>query len=320
MMPIRPENRARYPKNWRQIVASIRERSGNRCEGSPAYPDCREENGKPHSATGSVVVLTVAHLDHLPENCAEDNLRHWCQRCHNTYDAPIRARGVKARRRATAALGDLLLAALLVFGGHADAGTFFRAEESGTVRGTSGPDFIALGTGSGRGIGCGGSDHITGGNDDPGQPHEDRLYGDRGPNGECANSSGPDFLHLGPGDIGFGGLGRDTYILHGLHYGEFAQIDQFNLSRDTLLTVAGARMALVGATVVNRTRLENGAELGMLMALELRAPDYGNVEGSGHWVLVRLATGEQPMVVIPAGGTVLTAPDVERYRRKVLRI
>lgn len=31
-MPIRPENMARYPANWREISARIRERAGNRCE------------------------------------------------------------------------------------------------------------------------------------------------------------------------------------------------------------------------------------------------------------------------------------------------
>jgi 5-methylcytosine-specific restriction endonuclease McrA len=29
----------------------------------------------------------VAHLDHVPENCGDENLRFWCQRCHDTYDA-----------------------------------------------------------------------------------------------------------------------------------------------------------------------------------------------------------------------------------------
>ena len=32
------------------------------------------------------IVLTVAHLDHTPENCSLDNLRALCQRCHNRYD------------------------------------------------------------------------------------------------------------------------------------------------------------------------------------------------------------------------------------------
>jgi hypothetical protein len=90
MMPIRPENLSRYPKEWRDISKSIRERGGNRCEGSPAYPNCRAENAMPHPATGSKVILTVAHLDHTPENCHPDNLKSWCQRCHNTYDAPFR--------------------------------------------------------------------------------------------------------------------------------------------------------------------------------------------------------------------------------------
>lgn len=34
-----------------------------------------------------MIVLTIAHLDHQPENCADDNLRAWCQRHHLAYDA-----------------------------------------------------------------------------------------------------------------------------------------------------------------------------------------------------------------------------------------
>ena len=86
-MPIRPENRARYPKDWKVVSLSIRaERAGWLCEGSPAYPDCRVLNGLPHPSTGSLVVLTVGHLDHTPENCDESNLRAACQRCHLLYD------------------------------------------------------------------------------------------------------------------------------------------------------------------------------------------------------------------------------------------
>lgn len=107
MMPIRPENRARYPKDWKSISLRVRERAGNRCEGSPAWPDCRAENGMPHPITGSRVVLTVAHLDHTPENCADDNLKAWCQRCHNAYDAPMRRQGIRDRARAHRALGEL---------------------------------------------------------------------------------------------------------------------------------------------------------------------------------------------------------------------
>ena len=74
-MPIKPENKKRYPANWKQIRADILKRAGNRCEfcGIPNYT-IREN--------GSKVVLTIAHLDHTPENC---------QKCHNSYDAPHRA-------------------------------------------------------------------------------------------------------------------------------------------------------------------------------------------------------------------------------------
>ena len=98
-MPIKPENRARYPKDWREIRARILDRAGDRCEGSPRYPDCRELNGQRHSVTGSIVVLTIAHLDHTPEHCDPANLRAWCQRCHLTYDHEHHQRNAYATRR-----------------------------------------------------------------------------------------------------------------------------------------------------------------------------------------------------------------------------
>lgn len=107
-MPIRPENRARYPKDWPAISRRVRDRAGNRCEGSPAFPDCRAANGEPHPETGSRVVLTVGHLDHQPENCDDANLKAWCQRCHNVYDMDMRRAGIRRRARAMCATGDLL--------------------------------------------------------------------------------------------------------------------------------------------------------------------------------------------------------------------
>jgi hypothetical protein len=106
-MPIKPENRLRYPSNWPQVVQQVRERSGNRCEGSPAFPDCRAVNGQPHPITGSRVVLTTAHLDHVPEHCDLGNLRHWCQRCHLVYDAEHHAQTAYATRKARACTPDL---------------------------------------------------------------------------------------------------------------------------------------------------------------------------------------------------------------------
>jgi hypothetical protein len=99
-MPIKPENRARYPREWAYLSAWLRFfRAGNRCEGSPAYPLCRAANGEPHPVTRSRVVLTVAHLDHTPENCDLDNLRVMCQRCHLTYDAAARSQSIGERMK-----------------------------------------------------------------------------------------------------------------------------------------------------------------------------------------------------------------------------
>ena len=105
-MPIRPENKARYPKDWKAISLSIRERAMQRCE------ECHASNGEPHPVTRSKVVLTVAHLDHQPENCAPSNLRAWCQRCHNRYDAPMRRAGIKERARLAMAAADLFAEAI----------------------------------------------------------------------------------------------------------------------------------------------------------------------------------------------------------------
>lgn len=107
-MPIRPEDRDRYPPDWPQISLEVRgDRAKWRCEGSPAFPDCRAINGAPHPVTGSIVVLTVAHLDHTPENNDRANLRAWCQRCHNVYDQPKRLRGIRQRAFAADGTADM---------------------------------------------------------------------------------------------------------------------------------------------------------------------------------------------------------------------
>ena len=104
MSPILPENVSRYPSYWPELSLRIRRRAGWRCEGSPEYPDCRAENGKPHPDTGSIVVLTVAHLDYDDKSLELSNperLRVWCQRCHLNYDRHIHtanARRAKERR------------------------------------------------------------------------------------------------------------------------------------------------------------------------------------------------------------------------------
>lgn len=97
-MPISRENRARYPSNWKAISEHIRFiRAGNRCEctgqcGEPHEDRCRALNGMPHPVTRSRVVLTVAHLNHTPEDNREENLLALCQRCHNRLDLEHRIR------------------------------------------------------------------------------------------------------------------------------------------------------------------------------------------------------------------------------------
>lgn len=82
-----PINYRDYPHNWfTDIVPAIRIRSGDRCEGSPAFPDCRAKNKEPHPITGKKVILTTAHMDHDNTNNDLDNLRHLCQRCHLRHD------------------------------------------------------------------------------------------------------------------------------------------------------------------------------------------------------------------------------------------
>lgn len=142
-MPIREENRGRYPKDWPEISKAIRERASNTCEQCGAPNGCDILRGLEFgdrvayavpcgigahtfdADTGEClgvrlvqdlkrwgwrevrVVLTVAHLDHQPENCDPSNLRAWCQRCHNRYDAKMRRAGILERRRAGLAVADL---------------------------------------------------------------------------------------------------------------------------------------------------------------------------------------------------------------------
>jgi len=140
-MPIRPENRTRYPKDWPAISASIRARAGNRCEQCgvangalggrtpdgawhPAWPvgekllhmewpkpgtrwACGKDSKRPIELRIIRIVLTVAHLDHQPENCDPSNLRAWCQRCHLHYDRHHHAKTSYATRKAAARTPDM---------------------------------------------------------------------------------------------------------------------------------------------------------------------------------------------------------------------
>ena len=120
-MPIKPENRKRYPKDWKAIRAAILERANHRCEqcgiqhhvwrnretGQWTSDDMRAETWSMDGEHVSWIVLTIAHLDHTPENCDPDNLRAWCQCCHLRYDHTHHAQTAYKTRRAGKAAGDL---------------------------------------------------------------------------------------------------------------------------------------------------------------------------------------------------------------------
>lgn len=136
-MPIKPENRSRYPSDWKQIRERILVRAGHCCERCKApnrqriargggddagtymldtaevfCSDTGRRLGQIHMSNYQVdrmvdVVLTIAHLDHTPENCDDDNLRAWCQRCHLRYDADHHRANAWATRRAKSGTSDM---------------------------------------------------------------------------------------------------------------------------------------------------------------------------------------------------------------------
>jgi hypothetical protein len=122
-MPIRASERERYPKDWRTIRARILARADGRCEFLMAdgtrcdAPDLElvfrdrrnpEVWRRPHGGDcgetdlecyGVKVVLTIAHLNHEPEDCRDDNLKAGCQLHHLRYDAAHHQRNASQTRR-----------------------------------------------------------------------------------------------------------------------------------------------------------------------------------------------------------------------------
>lgn len=108
-MPIRKSEVARYPKDWKVVSAGIRVRAGGRCECEgecglhrthPGPRRCQERQGELATWAKGRIVLTVAHLDHQPENCAPENLKAMCQRCHLRYDSAHHQWNAARTRRA----------------------------------------------------------------------------------------------------------------------------------------------------------------------------------------------------------------------------
>lgn len=119
-MPIRPENRDRYPTDWPEISLAIRaDRADWRCEcrgecgRGTHHGRCPNQQGQRAYGTGSTVVLTVAHLNHQPEDCRPDNLAAMCQACHLSYDRDHhKATAAQTRRARHETAGQLTLPGL----------------------------------------------------------------------------------------------------------------------------------------------------------------------------------------------------------------
>jgi hypothetical protein len=127
-MPIRPDLLKLYPDDWPAIRQRILDRAGNKCEGSPQYPDCRAPNGwfrdrdtnqlssdrmRAEDWAGvrwndvTRIVLTIGHRDHNPQHNNDDNLRAWCQRCHLSHDKEHHKQTAAITRYAAKNTGEL---------------------------------------------------------------------------------------------------------------------------------------------------------------------------------------------------------------------
>ena len=88
----RREQRRRYPDNWGDIRWRILGIANYRCE------FCGVRQGEPHPLTGKEVTLQIAHMNHTPEDCRDENLRALCPVCHGRNDGAHRAEVARQAR------------------------------------------------------------------------------------------------------------------------------------------------------------------------------------------------------------------------------
>lgn len=84
----------RYPADWRRIAREVKDTAGWKCQ--KCGKQCRRP-GEPfdtHKRT-----LTVAHLNHTPEDVSAKNLMAMCAPCHLRYDAVHHAETRRNKRR-----------------------------------------------------------------------------------------------------------------------------------------------------------------------------------------------------------------------------
>lgn len=110
-----PMDRSLYPQNWEAIAQQVKDEAGWRCEQCgrvcrrprESLPDfCQRIEGVSHpdldwvnqTAIATILdkpqrwTLTVAHLDHIPQNSERSNLKALCAPCHCRYDLSQMAR------------------------------------------------------------------------------------------------------------------------------------------------------------------------------------------------------------------------------------
>lgn len=90
-----PMEKHRYPDNWREIATAVKDAAGWKCQ--QCGKQCRKP-GEPFDTHRRT--LTVAHLNHTPEDCRPENLMAMCAPCHLRYDAPRHAETRRRRRSA----------------------------------------------------------------------------------------------------------------------------------------------------------------------------------------------------------------------------
>ncbi len=105
-----------YPPNWKdEIRPRELKKAGFKCakckvrhkvygyrNSRKVFVECDDfmiKWAKDHNLKIIRIILTVAHLDHDPENWDNPRLMVLCQQCHNQYDAPQRALNRKLNRK-----------------------------------------------------------------------------------------------------------------------------------------------------------------------------------------------------------------------------
>ena len=126
-MPIKPEYRHFYTgQHWKETRERILARAKNKCEqcGKPNHKPVvyrtlegrmwwrpigrqiwRDDRGTPANPPVTedrtvVVILTVAHRNHIPGDDRDENLAAWCQWCHLTFDIDHRRESRILRKEA----------------------------------------------------------------------------------------------------------------------------------------------------------------------------------------------------------------------------